>query len=142
MTLEDLYETAEAYHIQVDAFDLHTCESLSLMDADGSCYVAIDPFKLTSNADEKTKLGHELGHCETGSFYNQYSPFDLRQRHENRADKWAIKKLVPKDELNAARGKGYTEVWELAEYFGVTEDFMRKAICWYTNGNLAVDAYL
>lgn len=142
MTLEDLYETAEADGIQVDAFDLHACESLSLMDAEGSCYVAINPFKLTSNADEKTKLGHELGHCETGSFYNQYSPYDLRQRHENRADKWAIKKLVPRNELDEARLKGYTEVWELADHFGVTEDFMRKAICWYTNGNLAVDAYM
>ena len=27
---------------------------------------------------------------------------------------------------------GITEVWELAEYFDVTEDFMRWAIAYYT----------
>ena len=30
---------------------------------------------------------------------------------------------------------------KIAEYFGVTEDFMRKAVCWYTYGNLATELY-
>ena len=25
--------------------------------------------------------------------------------------------------------------------FGVTEEFMRKAVCWYTHGNLATELY-
>ena len=36
------------------------------------------------------KLAHELGHCCTGSFYNQWATADCRRRHENVADKWAI----------------------------------------------------
>ena len=36
---------------------------------------------------------------------------------------------------------GYTEVWELAELFGVTEQFMRKAICLYVHGNVAEELY-
>lgn len=91
--------------------------------------------------EEKTALFHELGHCETDSFYNEEFSFDVRQKHENRADKWAIKKLVPEDELDAAVAAGYTELWSLAEYFNVTEDFMKKAVCYYTNGNLAADLY-
>ena len=87
-------------------------------------------------------MAHELGHCSTGSFYNRHTPFDVRQCHENRADKWAIKKLVPVAELDQAVAAGYTEFWQLAEYFGVTEDFMKKAVCYYTHGNLAVDYYL
>lgn len=138
MTVTELYNLADQMHVEVDAFELGSREALSIMD-DELCYVAIDPFKLTSNADEKTKLAHELGHCATGAFYNQYSPHDLRGRHERRADKWAIKKLIPKDELDAAVADGRTEIWELAEWFGVTEDFMRKAVCRYQRDSLDVD---
>ena len=36
---------------------------------------------------------------------------------------------------------GFPKVWELAERFGVTEDFMRKAVCLYVHGNLATELY-
>lgn len=60
-------------------------------------------------------------------WYIENTPLWLRKKYERAADKWAIKKLIPKDELEAAFQKGITEVWELAEYFEVTEDFVRKA---------------
>ncbi len=59
--------------------------------------------------------------------------------HERRADKQAIKMLVPRDELEDAVQCGYTELWELAEYFDVTEELMHKAVCWYKDGNLDVE---
>lgn len=138
--LMELYCIADTEKITVDSFDLEAREALSFTDDAGACYIAIDPFKLSSSADEKTKLAHELGHCMTGSFYNRYAAADIRQRHENRADKWAIKKLIPEDELEEAVACGYTEAWELAERFNVTEDFMKKAMCWYVHGTLAEDA--
>lgn len=49
--------------------------------------------------------------------------------------------LFSKDELAEAVAEGNTEVWQLAEYFDVTEDFMHKTVCWYVHGNLAVDLY-
>ena len=76
-------------------------------------------------------LAHELGHCVTGSFYNRYSEFDVIAKHERRADKWAIKKLIPEDELNDAFEHGIVEPWDLAEYFNVTEDFIIKAVEFY-----------
>ena len=51
------------------------------------------------------------------------------------------KKLVPEDELNDAVSNGYTDLWSLADYFGVTIDFMKKAVCFYTYGNLSTDLY-
>ena len=62
-----LYHMAEQFGVTVDGFELNSRESLSLMDEEGSCYIAIDPFKLTSSMDEKEKLGHELGHCITAA---------------------------------------------------------------------------
>ena len=65
----------------------------------------------------------------------------MRSKHENRADKWAVNKLIPVDELDQAVEDGHTELWDLADHFGVTEEFMRKAVCWYTYGNLATELY-
>lgn len=131
MELLELYQLADAEHIPVYSFDLPQTHSLSLMNNDGSCAIAIDPFGLNSTKDEKIRLAHELGHCVTGSFYNRYSDFDIKAKSENKADKWAIKKLIPKDELQAAFEQGYTEPWDLAEYFNVTEEFIIKAVNYY-----------
>lgn len=73
-------------------------------------------------------LAHEIGHCETLAFYNAYSPLEIREKHEARADRWAVSKLVPVGELTEALKHGINEIWALAEHFDVTEDFMRKAI--------------
>lgn len=133
MELLELYRLADAEHIPVYSFDLPQTHSLSLMNNDGSCAVAIDPFGLNSTKDEKIRLAHELGHCVTGSFYNRYSDFDIKAKSEWKADKWAIKKLIPKDELQAAFEQGYTEPWDLAEYFNVTEEFIIKAVNYYND---------
>lgn len=141
MELLELYRIAEDQGIVVDCFELAKRESLSVMDRDGECFIAIDPNKLESAQDETLKLAHEMGHCCTGSFYNRWAARDVRQKHENRADKWAIEHLVPKAEFDEAVDAGFNEVWSLSQYFDVSEDFMRKAVCWYTRGNLAVEAY-
>ena len=132
--LLDLYDLAEIHNIGVYWFDLGAAESLSLQMEDGSCAIAMDPWRLPTVADETVKLAHELGHCETGSFYSRYAARDVRQKHENRANKWAYKKLIPEDELKNAVRQGYHEPWELAEYFGVTEAFLRGALEFYNRG--------
>lgn len=139
--MQSLYHIAHQENIAVDRFALSSREALSIMAEDGSCFVAIDPDKLQGETDERSKLAHELGHCITGAFYNQYSDYDCRQRHENRADKWAVTQLIPVDELDEAIAAGYTEIWDLADHFGVTEDLARKAVCYYVHGNLATELY-
>lgn len=140
-TVQSLYHLADQENIVVDHFALHSREALSIMDTDGSCFVAIDPGKIQNEADERSKLAHELGHCLTGAFYNQYSNFDCRQKHENRADKWAVRQLITVEELDEAIAAGHTEIWDLADHFGVPEEFARKAVCYYVHGNLATELY-
>lgn len=111
------------------------------VECDGVFGIFVDASKLSTYAEEAVTVSHEAGHCMTGSTHKLNSPYDLIERHENRADRWAIEKLVPEDELVAATDFGYTEIWQLADYFNVTEDFMKKAVCYYTYGNLAADLY-
>ena len=128
--LSDLYALAEADSIKVDCFSLDNCQSISIQDSNGNCYIGIDPMKLESSKEEKVKLAHELGHCVTGAFYNRYSSCDIRGKHEQTANRWAVKKLVPKTELVRLLKKGLAR-WELAEHFEVTEDFINLAIRMY-----------
>lgn len=139
--LSKLYRIADQEHIEVDCFDLGKREALSLMDEAGRCYIAIDPFRLLNTQDETMKLAHELGHCLTGSFYNRHATVDCRQKHENTADKWAVNQLITAEALDEAVAQGYTEIWELAEHFDVTEAFMRKAVCYHVHGNVAIELY-
>lgn len=143
MTTVDLYDFADkrGYYVYWYTFDDQRVESMACMDSDGDCHIALDPFRFQSESDERYKMAHELGHCETGSFYNRYAACDIRQKHENRADKWAIQALIPRADLEEAILEGYTEVWSLADCFHVPEDFVRKAICWYKNGNLSEVCY-
>ena len=131
-TLVELYDYAEKQNIEVISLATRKTQCMSVIDEDGDCGIGINPFMLKSEADEKVKLAHELGHCETVAFYNEYATCDIREKHERRADKWAIKKLIPEDELKEAC-KYCTNRWELSQHFGVTEDFMQKTIDYYKN---------
>ena len=141
MKVLDLYALAEQQNIEVIETALPENGSLSIMDDNGKCYIGIDESVMDGDALELVHMGHELGHCLTGSFYNRYTRFDVRQRHENRADKWAVRQIVPVDALDEAVADGCCEIWELAERYGVTEQFMKKAVCYYVHGNVATELY-
>ena len=103
--------------------------------------VFLDSGRIETSAEAAAALLHEGGHCATGTTHCIISHFDLIAKHEYKADKWAVQAAVSRDELEAARKAGYREIYELAEYFGLTEEFMRKVLCWYDHGNLDVEYY-
>ncbi len=123
-----LYALAESRGITVDRYPLPENGSVSA-NIGSQLFVALD--REISGADERVCLAHELGHCETMSFYNVYSPYDIREKHERRANLWAINRLVPRYKYERALKKGYDNVYSLAEYFDVTVSFMQKAIDYY-----------
>ena len=141
MEIGVLYDLARQENIAVLPFPMEENGSMSIMAEDGRCYIGMDPAVRDGGVQERVHLGHEMGHCLTGSFYNIYAAIDCRQRHENRADKWAIQALIPVDALDDAIADGCCEIWELADRFGVTEDFIRKALCLYVHGNVAAELY-
>ena len=139
--LSELHQIAEQQNIPVYHFPLSKVGSVSVMDAAGQCCIGLDlPHRRTRN-ELRVRFAHELGHCVTGSFYNRYSPADIRKLHENRADKFAVRTLIPEAALHEAVSEGCTEPWELADRFGVDEAFLKKAVCLYTHGNLATELY-
>ena len=141
MDISTLYDFAKQQNIEVFQFPMRENGSMSLMDDNGSCYIGMDESVQDGSIQERVHLAHEIGHCATGSFYSIHTAVDSRKRHENKADKWAVQHLIPVEDLDAAVANGCTEIWELAEHFGVTEPFMQKAVCYYVHGNLATELY-
>ncbi len=101
----------------------------------GDSFIIIDDRAMTER-EKKTHLWHEIGHCATGAFYSPYTPLETRSRCENRANRWAVKKLLPKTRLEKAMQDGAVEVWQLAEYFNVGEKLVRFALQYYFNKGL------
>ena len=130
----ELFQTAETLGVEVFTGNIPETVSMSVPGA-----ICMDASLAYGGAMERVHCAHELGHCARAAFYSRGDPRWIRQRCENKADKWAIKKLVPKDELKRAVSQGYSEPWQLAEYFDVTDDFMIKAVWFYQHGNLAME---
>jgi Zn-dependent peptidase ImmA (M78 family) len=80
--------------------------------------------KLKTFREIKLTLIHELGHYFTGTIYSFNMNKSYIDKCEYKAFKWASMFLMPKEEIKKAIKKGITEVWELAEYFDVSDDMV------------------
>ena len=92
--------------------------------------IAFDPQRFETNIELRTVLIHEGGHFESGAFYNSYSPYQIKAQAEYKADRSAILRYIPYEEMAEQLLNGL-ELWELAEYFGVTEEYCLKAYLFY-----------
>lgn len=131
--MQELFDAAEELGVEILMGSIPNCTSFSIPG-----FVALDYRLFGETCKERCAAAHELGHNARYAFYTRNDPPYIRRRCENKANKWAIKKLVPKDELEEAVSRGITEPWELAEYFDVTPEFMYMAMWYYENGNLAL----
>lgn len=124
-----LLAVAEENQICVEFADIPLNGSVSVQYGDGM-YIGLD-YRLETVADRRVHMAHELGHCVSGGFYSPYAIYDIREKHEYRANKWAIRRLMPQDEVNKAVAQGYDTAFLLAERFDVTPDFAQRAINLY-----------
>lgn len=107
--MRELFQAAEENGIAIEYCRLPLNGSVSAPGEKGD-FILMDYDLIDSGPSEWVHLAHELGHCVTGSFYNRYAALDVRRKHENRADKWAVKKLLTAEALDsggAVRGTGH-----------------------------------
>ena len=81
MDIPMLYALAEKENIGILRFPLPNTGSMSVMDEGGRCSIGMDPGVLDGGALERVHLGHELGHCVTGSFYSRSTAVAMPQKH-------------------------------------------------------------
>lgn len=98
-----------------------------IYDCDGQPILGLCGKLKMSRAEMTYCIAHEMGHYHTGTYYTLYSPLQIKEKYEYQADVWMVKFLIPPDELRQAIDKGYTEPWQLAEYFDVPECVILRA---------------
>lgn len=109
-----------------DVFECPMKNNYAFSSPDG--YVAV---KKDLPYQERTMaLGHEYGHCATGAFYYLTSPFETKERAEERARRAATLKYIPYEGLLVALQHGL-ETWEIAEYYGVPDSLIEKTYLFY-----------
>ncbi len=124
--MSDLYGIAEKGNISVYNFKTKKIKAISVPGK-----IGIDESKMQNHSELNVCLAHELGHQFKNAFYDISSTFETRERQEARATRWAVNELVPISKLLKAFKSGRTEIYDLAEYFNVTEEFIRNAFSIY-----------
>lgn len=123
--IEQIYSELENSGVLVANIKMNN-KAVTVYDG-GNCIIGIDERQYSTKAELKTVLLHEQAHCETGSFYDEYTTQQLRRRLEYRTDKRVSETKITKSEINEAHNnEGLTEIWEFAEYFNVTVEYMKR----------------
>lgn len=131
MKLDEVYKDAEAQGAKIYAFDIGFADAATI-EMGGRYGIFYDPRRCRTVADLCWRLGHEVSHCATGCTHRLASRYDLIAKHEYKANRREIEVYLPFEELKSAVDRGYREPWQLAEYFGVPEEAVRKALDYWT----------
>lgn len=127
-----LYQELQDLGISFFTWDLGE-EKAATLELQGRYAIFMDFDNIESEREERVILAHEGGHAATGATHKVSSPFDLIEKHENLANRWAIRQLLPFSRLKSAMADGDTQPYQLAERFEVPEEFVLEACRYYTD---------
>lgn len=98
--------------------------------------IVLDYKNFETSINEKCVLAEELGHYYMDATYpasTTYKDKELIDKQEYRAKKWSYYILVPFENLKEAIQSGITTIYELAEYFEVTIEYMKNCVNFYNS---------
>jgi Zn-dependent peptidase ImmA (M78 family) len=136
--LESIYEEAFNDGIAVNDFHFSETKKAACMMYRDYKTIALDREMLDNPSEELSIIAEEYGHYVTGALYMLSATYNTRIEQINRlncegkAKRWAAQKLIPwdvlKDALNQFVYADGLSIYELAEYFDVTAEYMREAL--------------
>lgn len=89
--------------------------------------IFIDYSKIETLSEEFLYTVHEYGHCRTGATHYLYSSLESKDRNEYLANKYSVHRFLPLETLEEAAEKGYKEIFEIADYLNIPEEFVTLA---------------
>lgn len=128
----DFYEYCRENHIAVIPFDRCPQPGATMRDQD--CYAVFLNFaQIRSTRLLRGVCCHELGHAATGALHKVSSPYELVERSEHRANRWCAEHFLTEEAFREAFAAGYTEIYQLSEYFDLPEKDIQNALSYWTN---------
>lgn len=129
--LSHFYDHCRKQNIDVIPFPGMPAQGVTMrMDSDYAIF--LDFGRIRSTRLLKGVCCHELGHAGTGALHKVSSPYELVERSEYRANRWVAENVLTVEAFRTAFSEGYQELWELAEYFDLPEDVIKKALSYWT----------
>lgn len=129
--LSDFYDYCKQNHVDVIPFDRCPRPGATVRDA-GFYAVFLNFSQIRSTRLLRGVCCHEMGHVATGALHKVDSPFELAERSEYRANRWTAQQFLTEADFREAFCAGYTELWQLAEYFDMPESDVRSALVYWT----------
>ena len=128
-----MFEISDFYHYcrqhEVDVIPYDGCPKEGATIRDGGFYaVFLDFTKIKSTRLLRGVCYHELGHVATGALHKVDSPYELVERSEYRANRWAAETYLTEAAFREAFDAGFTELWQLEEYFDLPESEIQAAL--------------
>ena len=128
-----MFEISDFYHYckqhQVDVIPYDGCPKAGATVRDQGYYaVFLDFTKIRSTRLLRGVCYHELGHVATGALHKVDSPYECAERSEYRANRWAAENYLTEEAFRQAFQLGYTELWQLSEYFDLPESDVASAL--------------
>ena len=129
--LSDFYGFCKSNQVDVIPFAGCPCPGATIRD--GEFYaVFLDFTQIRSTRLLRGVCCHEMAHVATGALHKVDSPFELAERSEYRANRWTAQHYLSREDFREAFDLGYTEPWQLAEFFDMPERDIRSALTYWT----------
>ena len=129
--ISDFYQFCKQNQVDVIPYDGCPKPGATIRDA-GYYAVFLDFTKIKSMRLLRGVCYHELGHVATGALHKVDSPFELVERSEYRANRWAAETFLTADAFREAFAAGYTQMWQLEEYFDLPRADIQAALDYWT----------
>ena len=128
--ISDFYEYCKSHNVDVIPYDGCPQPGATVRDA-GFYAVFLDFTKIKSTKLLRGVCFHELGHIATGALHRVDSPYELVERSEYRATRWATETFLTEEAFREAFAQGYTELWQLSDYFDLPEGVVADALTYW-----------
>ena len=128
--ISDFYAYCKNHNVDVIPYNGCPQPGATVRD-EGFYAVFLDFTKIQSTKLLRGVCFHELGHVATGALHKVDSPYELVERSEYRATRWATENYLTEDAFREAFAQGYTELWQLSEYFDLPEQVIEDALTYW-----------
>lgn len=129
--LANFYQFCENNDVDIIPYLNAPSEGTTIRDEDNYA-IFLDITKLRSIKVYNGVCLHEVGHVATGALHKVDSPYETVERSEYRANRWGFENYLKVEEFKEAFAAGYTELWQLSDYFDLPEETIRKALSYWT----------
>ena len=96
-------------------------------------FIIYDKTKIRNSYEKKQILIEELSHYYYNATYNFNSDLQFINKQEYKAKMESYNLLIPFDKLQLLMQNNSITLYDLADYFEVTVEYMQNAIEFYTN---------